>query len=95
LKPGDYANVALKLPAGKGNVRLPSTALLFRDEGMMVATVDASSHVHLRPVSIGSDMGNVVDINGGISLQDRIIDNPPDSIENGDPVRVMTGDAAN
>jgi RND family efflux transporter MFP subunit len=90
LKPGDYANVHLKLPAGKGNVRLPATALLFRDEGMMVATVDASNHVHLKPISIGSDMGNVVDINGGITLKDRIIDNPPDSIENGDPVRVIT-----
>ena len=90
LKPGDYANVHLKLPTGKGNVRLPATALLFRDEGMMVATVDATGHVHLKPISIGSDMGNVVDVNGGIRLKDQVIDNPPDSIENGDPVRVMT-----
>jgi hypothetical protein len=51
--------------------------------------VDATNHVHLKLVSISSDMGNVVDVNGGIGLQDRIIDNPPDSIENGDPVRVI------
>jgi RND family efflux transporter MFP subunit len=94
LKAGDYADVRLKLPAGKGAVRLPATALLFRDEGMMVATVDDSSHVHLRPVTISQDMGNTVEIDNGISASDRLIDNPPDSIREGDLVRVMPATAA-
>jgi RND family efflux transporter MFP subunit len=89
LKSGDYADVRLRLPAGKGAVRLPATALLFRDEGMMIATVDNSSHVHLRTVAISEDMGNTVEIDNGIAPTDRLIDNPPDSIQDGDLVRVM------
>ena len=90
LKPGAYADVHIKVPAGKGSVRLPATALLFRDSGMMVATVDATSHVHLKNITIGTDMGNSVDASNGVSLKDQVIDNPPDSIREGDPVHVMT-----
>jgi RND family efflux transporter MFP subunit len=88
LKSGAYAEVHLKLPPGKGAIRLPATALLFRDSGMMVATVDASSHVRLKNVGIGADFGNAVEVNTGLTPQDRVIDNPPDSIRDGDPVKV-------
>lgn len=89
LKPGDYAEVHLQLPSGKGTVRLPATALLFRDSGMMVATVDGSDHVRLKTIHIGADMGNAVEADTGVSIKDRVIDNPPDSIHDGDPVRIM------
>ena len=89
LKPGDYAEVHLQLPAGKGTVRLPATALLFRDAGMMVATVDDTNHVRLKPIHIGADMGNTVEADAGVSPKDRVIDNPSDSIRDGDPVRIL------
>ena len=87
LKPGDYAEVHLQLPSANA-VRLPATALLFRDSGMMVATVDDTGHVRLKPIHIGADLGNVVDADGGVLVTDRVIDNPPDSIHDGDPVRI-------
>jgi RND family efflux transporter MFP subunit len=89
IKPGDYAEVHLQLPAGKGTVRLPATALLFRDDGMMVATVDDSQHVRLKTIHIGADLGNAVDADSGVSITDRVVDNPPDSIHDGDAVRIM------
>jgi RND family efflux transporter MFP subunit len=89
LKPGAYAEVHLKLPRTKGAVRLPATALLFRDDGMMVATVDSTNHARLKLIHIGTDMGNAVDADAGVSADDRVIDNPPDSIRDGDPVRIM------
>ena len=69
-------------------MRLPATALMFRDEGMQVATVDATSHVRLKTVSIQRDQGATVDVGSGVSRTDRIIDNPPDSLRDGDQVRV-------
>ncbi len=90
IKPGDYAEVHLQLAAGKGSVRLPATTLLFRDSGMMVATVDSSDHVRLKPIHIGTDMGNAVEVDNGVAPADRVIDNPPDSIRDGDKVRVGT-----
>ena len=94
LKAGEYAEMHLQLPAGKGTLRLPATALLFRDEGMMVATVDATNHVRLKPVHIGTDMGNAVEIDNGLSRADQVIDNPPDSIRDGDAVRVINSKPA-
>jgi multidrug efflux pump subunit AcrA (membrane-fusion protein) len=90
LKPGSYAEVHLTPPAGAGAIRMPATALLFRDSGMMVATVDAGDHVVLKPITIQADLGNAVEVGAGVSRSDRVIDNPPDSLQAGDKVRVIT-----
>lgn len=88
LQPGSYANVRFPLPAGANGIRLPATALMFRDSGMQVATVDATNHVHLKTVTILRDLGASLDIGGGVSPRDRIIDNPADALQEGDEVRI-------
>ena len=88
LQPGAYAEVKFPLPAGANGIRVPATALMFRDEGMQVATVDATNHVRLKTVNIARDMGASVDVGGGISPKDRIIDNPADALSDGDEVKV-------
>jgi multidrug efflux pump subunit AcrA (membrane-fusion protein) len=88
IKPGDYAEVHFTLPAGKGAVHVPATALMFRDQGPIVATVDGSNHVRIKVITIGRDLGSAVEVGAGLSLDDRVIDNPPDAIRDGDLVRV-------
>jgi membrane fusion protein, multidrug efflux system len=88
LQPGAYAEVKFPLPPGANGIRVPATALLFRDEGMQVATVDASGHVKLKTIAIARDMGATVDVGSGIAPGDRIIDNPADGLRDGDEVRV-------
>ena len=88
LQPGTYAEVKFPLPPGANGIRLPATALMFRDEGMQVATVDATNHVRLKTVQISRHMGAAVDVGSGISPQDRIIDNPADALQEGDEVRI-------
>lgn len=88
LQPGAYAEVKFPLPAGANGIRVPATALMFRDEGMQVATVDATNHVKLKTVIISRDMGASVDVGGGVTPADRIIDNPADALRDGDEVRV-------
>lgn len=88
LQPGAYADVRFPLPAGANGIRLPATALIFRDAGMQVATVDSANHVRLKNVNILRDMGASVDVGGGISSGDRIIDNPADALQEGDEVRI-------
>ncbi len=61
IKPGDYAEVHFSLPAGKGAVHVPATALMFRDQGPMVATVDDSNHVKLKVIAISRDLGAAVE----------------------------------
>jgi hypothetical protein len=42
----------------------------------------------MRPITIGRDYGTTLEILGGVSLEDRIIINPADSLESGQPVNV-------
>jgi len=88
IRPGSYAEVRFTMPPGKGAVHVPATALMFRDQGPVVATVDAADHVRIKTITIRRDMGSAVEVGAGLSLADRVIDNPPDSIRDGDPVRV-------
>jgi RND family efflux transporter MFP subunit len=90
LQPGAYAEVKFPLPPGAHGIRVPATALLFRDEGMQVATVDANNRVRLKTISISRDMGATVDVGSGLSPNDRIIDNPADALRDGDEVRVAS-----
>jgi len=90
LQPGTYAEVKFPLPPGANGIQLPATALMFRDEGMQVATVDATNHVKLKTIMISRDMGAAVDIGSGITPQDRIIDNPNDALQDGDEVRIAS-----
>jgi RND family efflux transporter MFP subunit len=88
LQPGGYAEVNFPLPPGANGVRVPATALMFRDAGMQVAVVDKTGHVKLKTVTITRDMGATVDIGSGLAASDRIIDNPADSLQDGDEVRI-------
>jgi multidrug efflux system membrane fusion protein len=89
LLPGAYAEVTFKLPAGAANAfKLPANTLLFRGDGLQVATVDASSHVVLKPVTLGRDYGSDIEIVHGLSADDNVILSPPDSLTNKAEVRV-------
>jgi RND family efflux transporter MFP subunit len=88
LLPGAYSMVHLPLPGGLKSWRVPSNALLFRGDGLHLATVGADSKVHLNTVTIGRDYGAIVEILSGVDGQERIILNPPDSILDGATVRV-------
>lgn len=91
LQPGGYAQVTLPLPPGVNGVRVPATALLFRDQGMAVATVTTAGRVHMKPIHIMRDLGQTVDATG-VSPRDRIINNPSDSLSEGDRVQVVTAE---
>lgn len=87
LKPGAYAQV--KFPTGSAHgVRLPASALMIGARGTQVATIGAGDRAVLKTVTIGRDDGDSVQISAGLTTADRVIDNPPDSLQNGDAVRI-------
>jgi RND family efflux transporter MFP subunit len=95
LKPGGYAQVHFTLPARGGAIQAPANALMFRDSGMAVAVVGADGKVAMRPVTIGRDLGPTVEIASGITSDDQVILNPPDSLRPGDRVRIAPTGGAN
>jgi RND family efflux transporter MFP subunit len=88
MMPGDYASIHLQMTAAGHDLSVPSSALIFDAKGLSVATVEADNRVLLKPVSIGRDLGTVVELASGISPSDRVIENPPDGIVNGALVRL-------
>jgi RND family efflux transporter MFP subunit len=87
LLAGGYTDVHIKIPATDQTVMLPVNALLFRD-GMHVGVV-TNDHVALKPVTIGRDYGKKVEIVDGLSPGETVVVNPPDSLEDGQQVRVI------
>jgi RND family efflux transporter MFP subunit len=87
LSPGTFANVHFDLPPQPDVVRIPTSALLFREGGLKVATVGADGKAEIRPIRAGRDLGTQIEVLGGLTPSDRVIDCPPDSLIAGEPVR--------
>lgn len=90
LLPGAYVSVHLKLPAAIRSVTVPANTLLFRREGLRVAVV-RDGKANLVPITIGRDYGANVEVVSGLRASDSIIVDPPDSLEDGAPVRLQVG----
>jgi RND family efflux transporter MFP subunit len=88
LLPGAYVFVHLQLPGNPHSVTLPSNALLFRAEGLRAAVV-RQNQIVLTPVTIGHDYGSSVEVVSGLTPQDAVVLDPPDSLAAGATVKVI------
>jgi RND family efflux transporter MFP subunit len=89
LLAGSYAEVHLKLPTPATTMKLPVDSLIFKGENLQVATVDASNRVKMVTITSGRDFGDSVEILAGLTTNDRIVLNPPDSLTDGQTVRIV------
>lgn len=92
LWPGAFAEVHFHLPADPNTLSVPLTALVFGAQGMQVAALDGDDKVVLKPVTVGRNLGNRVQVEAGLSPSDRLVDNPLESTETGDKVNVANPD---
>lgn len=88
LLPGEYAQVHLKVPSGPPSVIIPVTALIFRSEGLQAAVVNDGQHAEVRKIVLGRDYGSEVEVVSGLTDQDHVMIQPPDSLVQGEAVRV-------
>jgi len=95
LQPGAYAQVDFELPSNPDVVHVPTSALVFRERGMEVAIVGADDKIELKPVTIGRNLGTEVEVLSGLTLSDRLVNSPPDSLSTGDTVRIAGQTGAN
>ena len=85
---GVYCQVHFELPSGANVVRVPATALVLADQGSQVAILGNDGKVVLKPVQLGRDFGDSVEVVAGLSSSDRIIDSPPETLQSGDRVQL-------
>ncbi|MBV8810628.1 MAG: efflux RND transporter periplasmic adaptor subunit [Acidobacteriaceae bacterium] len=88
LFPGAYTEVHFKIHSNGSTLIIPSTSLVFRSEGLRVPVVK-NNRVALLPVQVGRDFGRTIEVLAGLSDDALVILNPPDSLVNGERVRVV------
>jgi RND family efflux transporter MFP subunit len=89
LFPGAYTEVHFKMKSKSETLIIPSTSLIFRSQGLRVPVVRDGKTV-LLPVTTGRDFGNTVEVLTGLTPDAQVVANPPDSLVEGEPVRVVT-----
>jgi RND family efflux transporter MFP subunit len=94
LMPGAYAQVHLAVHNAVVPMIIPVSTLIFRTEGLQVGTVvkgpngDQAKLVH---VVLGQDDGSTVQVIHGLEPDSQVIQNPPDSLIDEEPVHVVGG----
>jgi RND family efflux transporter MFP subunit len=86
--PGAYTEIHFKLPSPNKTLRVPANTVLFRADGLQIATVDSSHKIKMKNITEGRDFGRTLEVLDGLDSQDNIVVNPSDSIEDGLAVRV-------
>jgi membrane fusion protein (multidrug efflux system) len=90
LWPGTYVDVEFHVPSDQTVLTMPEAALIFRADGAQVAIVDAQNRVHLRNVTLGQNLGQTVQVTSGLSLGDKLVNNPPAGLLEGQSVQSVT-----
>jgi RND family efflux transporter MFP subunit len=82
-----YCKVEFQIPGDPNTVRLPATALLPVDRGLQVAVLGDDNRAVFKPIQLGRDFGDSVEVTAGLAPQDRVIDSPPETLQSGDMVQ--------
>jgi RND family efflux transporter MFP subunit len=91
---GTYCRVDFQIPGDPNMVRIPATALMPINRGAQVAVLDDNNKVVLKSIQLGRDFGDSVEVTAGLAPQDRVIDSPPETLQNGDTVQLATATAS-
>ncbi|MBB2205283.1 efflux RND transporter periplasmic adaptor subunit [Gluconacetobacter takamatsuzukensis] len=86
LAAGLYATIHFDLPRTGGVTLIPAEALNYEEDGLSVATVSPDHHVTIRPVTVGRDYGDRIEILGGLPDGSQLVVHPPSALHDGSPV---------
>ena len=90
---GAYCQVHFQLPNNPKVIRVPATALVPADRGAQVALLGNDGKAVLKPVQLGRDFGDNVEVVAGLSPSDQVIDSPPETLQSGDAVQLADAKA--
>ena len=90
LWPGSYASVKVSATFASGALVIPATALVFDENGTQIAVVTKQSKVHFKPIQTTKILDSEIEVIKGVTLEDRLIDNPSAALLEGDLVKVVT-----
>jgi RND family efflux transporter MFP subunit len=89
ILPYSYGELRFMANQTDPHMTLPSDVLIFRSRGLQVGVVRPDGTVELRPIKVGRDFGQSIEILSGVTPADHVITNPTDSLVDGIKVRVQ------
>jgi RND family efflux transporter MFP subunit len=87
LLSGSYVTVHFKLDRTDPPLLIPGTAVLTNAQGLRVAVVGSDGTLHYKPIDIGRDYGDHVEVLGGLDPADVIATALPSGLPDGAKVR--------
>lgn len=87
LRPGMFAQAAIKVPHPFGSVVILGPAPLTSAQGTQVLLIGKNNKIHFQPVAVGRDSGKVVEVTSGLTADQRVISSPSDSLTEGESVK--------
>lgn len=90
LRPGDYAQVTIRLATAVRALSVPPSVLILGADGARVAVVGGDGHIHMKSVRITHDYGTAVAIEGPIGPREQIVTDPSPTLAEGDIVQSRT-----
>jgi membrane fusion protein (multidrug efflux system) len=94
LMSGLYGQVNFQLKPATAPVIIPANTLVIKSDGPKVVVVGAGNIVRLQAIEIGRDFGTAVEILQGLNGGEKIVTNPIDYLQDGQPVRLVAATAA-
>jgi RND family efflux transporter MFP subunit len=88
LQPGTFAQVRFNLADNPDTLRIPTSALIFRENGAQLALLGPDNKVELKSITLGRNLGTEFEVVKGLATSDTVINSPPDSLSQGEVVRV-------
>lgn len=94
LQPGTYVTVELNIPRKTPSLLVPASAIIFNQNGMQVAVVK-DGKASIQKVEVTRDLGTEIEVDAGVTAGDKVILNPPVTLQNGQKVRIRQQQAKN
>jgi RND family efflux transporter MFP subunit len=94
LLPGEYGSVTFIFPANEKSLQIPASAILYKKEGPFIAVVAGNKRVMFKRVEILKDLGTSLDIAAILNASEMVINNPPESLMEGDLVKLKMSHSA-
>jgi HlyD family secretion protein len=88
LRAGMFVNVSFAVPREHPDVVVPAEALIFNQQGLRVAVVNANKTIHLQPVTVYRDSGSTIELSDGLRGGETIVLNPPTNLQEGGKVKI-------
>jgi len=89
ILPGMYGQAQFDIVDPHPNIVIPVTALIVGGDGLQVAVLDGKDTVRFRKVNVLRDLGKQVEITDGLTAKERVINNPRDTLAEGQRVRAV------